>query len=172
MLYAGQKPLEIQDVLGLDGEAYAIAMRLILEGLAKEMEDKPVEHWYAEQLIHGTAIIRKLDKEVDNASSRDAVSALKAQWDVRKDLMKMAKDFGIVEDGQVNEVGGGFSISFIQNMSNDEIQKELLNTLDEFSRLDKKFGNSGILDATAEELFSGDSIFDIEDSVVNSDDES
>lgn len=162
LLYEGQKPLEIQDAIGLDGEAFDLAMREILESLSKGFTERPTEHTYADYFIQQTALIRKLEKEAESAQARDAVSALKAIADIRKDLLKVAKEYGIVSPNNYTQGDTGINLTFIQGMSNDEIRKNLFEMLENFKQLDKKFGDFNMIDVPNGELFSGQSVFELQ----------
>lgn len=156
-LYQGMSPLKIQDVLGLDGAEFDQAMGRILEQLSSQMATKPREHIYAEHMIAAEAIMRKLSETESTASARDSVSALKAQWEIRKDLLKTGRDLGII-DGPATDVGGGVNISLIQGMSSEQIRAELLGMLKRFKELDRKTGDLNILDVECEQIFQENSV--------------
>lgn len=161
LLYQDTEPLDIMDRLSLDSDTFDRAMADILQDVANEITERPVEHNYAHFLIKSTAILRKLaDRAKDpKTHARDAVTALKTQFDIRHTLLKEARAMGVIED-RSKDTAGDINV-WVSQLSNDEIRRELMTMLKTFSSVDVGLTEVGLLEPSAKPMFSGPSVFDV-----------
>jgi len=168
LLKAGQTPIQIQEHLGLNADSFEVMLREAMDELAQELSSQPTEHVFARHFIEAVAIINKLDKfTTDSGIPREAINALKAQYEIRKDLLRLAKEFGIVNiQGMGAEAGLPIYIAqHIQGMTATELRSELARSLDELVRIQREVGDDDILALPEQRLHHGDSIYDIQGAV-------
>lgn len=164
----GLESYEIQEMMGIDEARFRELVTEVLDGIAKQISSMPIEHVYAQFLLDGEAVIRKLYQAAKMAKTqRDAVSAMKTIWEVRKDLLDTGKKFGILKPdvNELNEGAIGINLVQVQGMGIDELVNE---TRMMISKVDKLAATSGgdrkISEVQNSSLFSGESVFELDTS--------
>lgn len=154
--------LEVQEQIGLadDQATFADCLAAVLDNLGSELAGKPVEHQYAEFWIETMADMREL-ATLKWHEPKDRIAALKLRGELRKDIIKVGKDLGVITSGDSSAVGGMINLNFINNLSNKEIRLEMEKTANELLAIHKKFGDSPFSEVEVPEVFTGPSEFDL-----------
>lgn len=170
LLYQQKSPAQIQNILALDAETFDELWREALDEISTRIAGEAVEHTYAHFLIDMTAIMRKLaaiadqvDEETESGKAavhpRDAVSALKAQADIRRDILSKGRELGLIKPVPGSEGGRlGIDLSFVSGLSNAEIQRELYRMLAQFRDLESGLVEADFVDSPIGDIFSGGSV--------------
>jgi hypothetical protein len=149
----GREISDIAGSLGMDPEDVNGAVREIFQSIAERLQGTPREHMFAEFLLVATGHMRTLHEIATKKGTapRDAVAAIKTSWGIRTAVMSEARRFGVVSDraGQI----AGLDISFIENMSNEEIRHALMTLPEKVRRLERDYKNLNIMDVDAGPMF-------------------
>lgn len=154
LIEAGNEPLQIADLMGLDIEKVEAGVREIFETIVSRIQAMPREHMYAELLLAATAHMRQLNKIAigETTLAGDKVGAIKASWAIRKSLLAEARDLGLVPKNPDAKIEG-IDIAFAKGMDIAEIKHRLLQMLKDFKNLDAQYKQVGIMSVNAGSLF-------------------
>lgn len=162
----GLESFEIEEIMGIGADELREMISEVLDTLAKHVSSMPIEHVYAQFMLDGHSLIRKLQRSASSAKTqRDAVSAYKTMWDIRKDLLDTGKKFGILKPdvNELSEGAIGINLVQVQGMDIDQLVQETRAMISKVDRLavqsggDQEFSN--VQNAS---LFSGDSVFELD----------
>lgn len=149
----GREISDIAEALGMEPDEVDSAAREIFQSIAKRLQGTPREHMFAEFLLVATGHMRTLHNIATKKGTapRDAVAAIKTSWGIRTAVMSEARRFGVVSDeaGQI----AGIDVSFIENMSNEEIRHALMTLPEKVKRLERDYKNLNIMDVEAGPMF-------------------
>ncbi len=156
-LYRGDSRATIQDLIGLEGQEFEAVYARVLKVLGVALAARSKEETYAEHFAAGQAIISKLKKIYDTAEPRDAVSALKAEWQIQRDILKTGQDLGLVKIG-TDENGVYVNLVQIQGLTSEQILAAMKQIMRDLEETQSKFGQGiGILDVDPGPIYSGPS---------------
>jgi hypothetical protein len=149
----GQEISQIAEKLGMEPEDVDAAAREIFQSIAKRLQGTPREHMFAEFLLVAVGHMRKLHEIAtrEGTAPRDAVAAIKTSWGIRTAVMSEARRFGVVSDGPGKVAG--IDISFIENMSDDEIRHALMTLPEKVKRLEREYKSVNIMDVESGPMF-------------------
>lgn len=149
----GQELSQIAEALGMKPEDVDAAAREIFQSIAKRLQGTPREHMFAEFLLVAVGHMRNLHEiaTCKDTAPRDAVAAIKTSWGIRTAVMSEARRFGVVSDGPGTVAG--IDISFIENMSDEEIRHALMTLPEKVKRLDRDYKSVNIMDVESGPMF-------------------
>lgn len=162
----GRQSFEIEEIMGLGADELRNLVSQVLENLAKQISSMPIEHVYAQFVLDGRSLIQKLQRSAYSAKTqRDAVSAYKTMWDIRKDLLDTGKKFGILKPdvNELNEGAIGINLVQVQGMDIDQLVQETRSMISKVDKLaEQSGGDLKISEVPNSGLFSGDSVFELD----------
>ena len=162
----GLETFEIQEILGLTEESLRGLVTEVLENLASHISEMPIEHVYAQFVLDGHSIIRKLQISASKAKTqRDAVSAYKTMWDIRKDLLDTGKKFGILKPDitEIQEGSIGIDLTVVQGLGIEELIQQTKGIVSKVEQLDAQIGgDTPFLEVENEKIFNGPSVFELQ----------
>ncbi|MCJ7823793.1 MAG: hypothetical protein MUP44_02735 [Anaerolineales bacterium] len=150
------------DLLHIDSDEFDTSLASILESRANELSSKPTEHIFAQLALDLEPIMRGLSEisQRPGVNAREAVSALKAQADVRFGLIREGRQLGVISDGSA---GTSDNLAWIAQLNNAEIRGAMWQLVAKIQTLDKGPVDAGFLElGSGDPLFSGESAFDVE----------
>jgi hypothetical protein len=149
----GYEISQIASQFDLDPTEVDAAAREILESIAKRFRDTPREVVFAEMLLVAVGHMRRLHNiaEKKDTQPRDAIAAIKTSWGIRTKVMDEARRCGAVSDGP--DKIAGIDVSFISNMSSEEIRHALLTIPDKVKRLERDYQDMDIMSVDAGPMF-------------------
>jgi len=166
----GLEYFAIQENMGLGESELRSLVGEVLENLAGHIQDMPIEHVYAQFVLDGHSIIQSLKRTaVASEAPRDAISAYKAMWEVRKDLLDTGKKFGILKPDirQIQEGAIGINLQITNDMNIEDLMVAARDVIVQVDHLEKKLGNKQLSIVENKTLFSGPSVFELESSEVS-----
>ncbi len=170
----GLESFAIQEVMGLTDSELRALVSEVLDGLAKHISEMPIEHVYAQFVLDGHSLIRKLNRSASRAKTqRDAVSAYKTMWDIKKDLLETGKRFGILKPdiNEIQEGAIGINLTVVNDLGIEELVQETQGMITKVQQLHKVAGgNKDFLEVQdGKPMFNGASVFELQEQTKEED---
>jgi len=164
----GYESFAIQEMMGLTDSELRALISEVLEGLARHISEMPIEHVYAQFVLDGRSLIQKLNRSASAAKTqRDAVSAYKTMWEIKKDLLETGKKFGILKPdiNEIQEGAIGINLTVVNELGIEELVSQTKDMLSKIQQVDEQAGgDQNFLDVEeSRPVFSGPSVFELQE---------
>lgn len=164
----GHESFAIQEMMGLTDSELRALISEVLEGLARHISEMPIEHVYAQFVLDGRSLIQKLNRSASAAKTqRDAVSAYKTMWEIKKDLLETGKKFGILKPdiNEIQEGAIGINLTVVNELGIEELVSQTKDMLSKIQQVDEQAGgDQNFLDVEeSRPVFSGPSVFELQE---------
>lgn len=164
----GHESFAIQEMMGLTDSELRALISEVLEGLARHISEMPIEHVYAQFVLDGRSLIQKLNRSASAANTqRDAVSAYKTMWEIKKDLLETGKKFGILKPdiNEIQEGAIGINLTIVNELGIEELVSQTKDMLSKIQQVDAQAGgDQNFLDVEeSRPVFSGPSVFELQE---------
>ncbi len=158
MILGGMDKRTIMSVLNLedDSEFDQLYDDALCE-YSENIKSKAPERSYAEFVIDSRSTVRQLREIAQDANPREQIAALKASFDISKEIFKQGRDLGFIQSELATDKGAEMTIS-IRAMSNEQLRDAAQAA---FADL-KAISSVDFIDVKPQSPYEGDSIYDLE----------